>query len=117
MNHRDFYLCHFRLDLSQGRPGVANRETLNLYLMDLHRVQIRRRTPTRWIIKDLGSLYFSAMDIGLTRRDLVRFIQAYRQRPLRAVLAAESLFWRRVGKRAVRLYHNTWDRLPESLPY
>jgi heptose I phosphotransferase len=116
MNHRDFYLCHFRLDLSQGGPGVAMRKTLKIYLMDLHRVQIRRRIPTRWIIKDLGSLYFSAMDIGLTRRDLLRFMQVYRQRPLRAVLTAEPLFWRRVGERAVRLYRNTWDRLPKSLP-
>jgi heptose I phosphotransferase len=117
MNHRDFYLCHFRLDLSQGGLSRINHKALNVYLMDLHRIQIRRRTPMRWIIKDLGSLYFSAMDINLTRRDLLRFMRAYRQRPLRTVLVAESLFWRRVGKRAIRLYRNTWDRLPESLPY
>lgn len=99
MNHRDFYLCHFRLAL----PPVTKVPCL--YLMDLHRAQLRRRIPPRrWRVKDLGSLYFSAMDIGLTRRDLLRFIKTYRQQPLRQVLPRERRFWQAVQRRALRLY-------------
>jgi heptose I phosphotransferase len=100
INHRDFYLCHFRLVLSAATvPGVPC-----LYLLDLHRAQLRARTPRRWIVKDIGSLYFSALDIGLTRRDLLRFIQHYRQQPLRSVLPQEQRFWRAVHRRARQLY-------------
>ena len=96
VNHRDYYICHFLLRTPwQGEP-----EKLHLYLIDLHRVQIRKRTPYRWRVKDIGSLYFSAMDIGLTSRDLLRFIRHYRQQPLRQVLQSESEFWQDVAQRA-----------------
>jgi hypothetical protein len=102
INHRDFYLCHFCLELS---PDTTNRMAQpQLYLMDLHRAQLRRRTPRRWIVKDIGSLYFSALDIGLSRRDLLRFIRYYRGRPLGVVLRQEQRFWRAVQKRAFQLY-------------
>jgi heptose I phosphotransferase len=100
VNHRDFYICHFLIRL----PWDGTDENLRLYLIDLHRVQRRRRTPRRWIIKDLGSLWFSAMELGLSRRDLLRFVQEYRQRPLREILAEEREFWRHVQQRADALY-------------
>ncbi|MDY0358016.1 MAG: lipopolysaccharide core heptose(I) kinase RfaP, partial [Sedimentisphaerales bacterium] len=65
MNHRDCYICHFHLDISPGRDRI-DPERFHLYVIDLHRARIRRRVPTRWIVKDLAGLYFSAMDIGLT---------------------------------------------------
>lgn len=100
VNHRDFYICHFLIRL----PWDGSDENLRLYLIDLHRVQCRRRTPRRWIIKDLGSLWFSAMELGLSRRDLLRFLQQYRQRPLREILSKERKFWRHVQQRADALY-------------
>ena len=103
MNHRDFYICHFLLDISRGAAGLDPRR-LRLYLIDLHRVQIRRRTPARWRIKDLASLCFSSMDAGLSWRDRLRFVRIYRNRPLREVMAEERLFWRRVNRRAAALY-------------
>jgi heptose I phosphotransferase len=98
VNHRDFYLCHFLLD-----PASSPRAP-RLYLIDLHRAQLRQRTPERWRVKDLGALYFSAMDIGLTRRDRLRFLKIYRARPLRDILVQESGFWDKVARRAQALY-------------
>lgn len=98
VNHRDFYLCHFLFD--PASPPQAPR----LSVIDLHRAQLRRRTPERWRVKDLGALYFSAMDIGLTRRDRLRFLKIYRARPLRDILAREAGFWEKVAGRARSLY-------------
>jgi heptose I phosphotransferase len=86
VNHRDFYLCHFLLHLDP--PPTAER--FRLSLIDLHRAQLRSRTPRRWRDKDLAALYFSALTIGLTRRDLLRFLAAYFARPLRRVLSEEA---------------------------
>lgn len=93
LNHRDFYLCHI----------LRHEETGRLFLLDLHRAQIRRRVPRRWRIKDLSGLLFSAAAAGLTRRDLLRFMAAYRGRPWRAVLAEEAGLWRVVERKAIRI--------------
>lgn len=98
VNHRDFYLCHFLWDKHSAAQNPV------LYVIDLHRAQLRQRTPRRWLMKDLGALYFSAMDIGLTQRDLLRFLRVYRDQPLRAVLRDEASFWRDVLRRADKLY-------------
>ena len=109
LNHRDCYFCHFHLDRSgvSGNPQSAIRNPksteLRLYVIDLHRAQIRRRTPRRWLIKDLAGLYFSALGIGLTRTDRLRFIRAYEQKPLREVLRDRRRFWRRVERTALAL--------------
>jgi len=98
INHRDFYLNHFRL---QGE---------RLYLMDLHRAQLRASIPRRWRVKDIGALYFSAADIGLTRRDLLRFARLYTGKSLRETLREDAAFWRAVAKRAARFYRREWKR-------
>ncbi len=81
LNHRDLYLCHFLL-----RRESIQAPPPQLYLIDLHRVQRRRRVPLRWRAKDLGALWFSALEIGLTRRDLLRFFRTYAGEPLRPAL-------------------------------
>jgi len=65
-------------------------ESFRLSLIDLHRAQLRARTPRRWRDKDLAALYFSVLDIGLTKRDLLRFLAAYFVRPLRLLLREEA---------------------------
>ena len=100
VNHRDLYICHFLLQ----QPWHGDEENLHLYLIDLHRVQIRHRTPRRWRVKDVGALYFSALDTGLSQRDLLRFIRVYSQKPLRRALAEENGFWQAVTRRARALY-------------
>jgi heptose I phosphotransferase len=102
LNHRDCYLCHFHLDTVSGREPVQP-DKLRLYVIDLHRAQIRRRTPRRWLIKDLAGLYFSACDLKITKTDRLRFIRAYEQRPLRDVFPERRRFWRRVERTALAL--------------
>ncbi len=111
INHRDFYLCHFFLDRS-GQPDQHGGR-LKLSLIDLHRAQIRRRTPMRWRVKDIGELLFSALEAGLTKRDLLRFIRSYLPEgtSLRASLSRDRVFWNRVQRRAVRLYLQDHDTL------
>lgn len=102
INHRDYYLCHFLLDKQFSNDNTIDDST-ELFLIDLHRAQIRKTTPSRWIIKDIGSLYYSAMDVPLTQRDLYRFIKTYTQQPLKKALSRQPLFWSKVQQRAQRL--------------
>lgn len=99
VNHRDFYICHFLL----RQPWEGDPEQLHLFLIDLHRAQLRSRTPRRWVIKDVGSLYFSAMEIGLKKRDLLRFVRQYRGCSLRQALEDNPGFWQQVEQRAAAL--------------
>jgi heptose I phosphotransferase len=111
INHRDFYICHFLIDLRAADEKNAY-EGMHVYLIDLHRVQMRKHTPRRWIIKDIAGLFFSSMDIGLTRRDLFRFIKTYSRKPLRDALREDQEFWKRVSHRATTLYKRHFHRLP-----
>jgi heptose I phosphotransferase len=92
--HRDFYICHFMVQGDNGKQ---------LTLIDLHRALVKNNLGMRWIIKDVGSLYFSAMAIGLTRRDLLRYIRAYSGSTLRMELGKNDSFWKQVKARADRL--------------
>jgi UDP-glucose:(heptosyl)LPS alpha-1,3-glucosyltransferase len=104
INHRDYYLCHI-LTLRDGRCAASSGRTEEwLTILDLHRAQIRAKTPTRWLIKDLAGLYFSSQDIGLTHRDLLRFMKHYRKTPLRNIFKQELNFWKKVKQRADDLY-------------
>lgn len=99
VNHRDFYLCHFLLHL-EPQPTAQN---LKLSLIDLHRAQSRTQVPRRWRDKDLAGLYFSALGIGLTQRDFLRFLRVYFARPLRAILREEALLLRHLAREGQRL--------------
>jgi len=102
VNHRDFYICHFLLDISRGVLGENGQP--QLYLIDLHRAQLRRHTPLRWVIKDLAGLYFSSMEIGLTTRDRLRFMRAYRNQAIHDIVNREAIFWQKVKKRGDKLH-------------
>jgi heptose I phosphotransferase len=111
INHRDYYLCHFLLDASApvDAQNIAHRK---LHVMDLHRAQIRARVPRRWRVKDLGALYYSALDIGLTRRDVLRFLSVYFGRPLRDILRDEAALLRDIKARAGSIYRRDFGREP-----
>lgn len=100
VNHRDCYICHFLLHTDV--PVVPGR--LRLSLIDLHRAQTRQRTPLRWRNKDLAGLYFSALDIGLTRRDKLRFLRGYFRAPLREILRDEAPLLRTLERKAAKLH-------------
>lgn len=100
VNHRDCYICHFLLHTD--KPLSA--DDFRLSLIDLHRAQTRAHTPERWRNKDLAALYFSALDIGLTRRDKLRFLRAYFRQPLRQILRDEAPLLAWLERKAEKLY-------------
>lgn len=115
LNHRDFYICHFLLDISENSDRDKPSQPI-IFLIDLHRVQIRRRTPRRWRVKDIAGLYFSSMDIGLTKRDLLYFIRVYTNKPLKALLNEDKSFWRQVTKQCILVYRRNLNKSP-TLPW
>lgn len=110
INHRDFYLCHL---LVRSAAGGARE----LLVMDLHRAQHRPRVPRRWLVRDLAGLYYSSLDIGLTRTDVCRFLSRYYGVPLRDVFRKHGRMLATVAERAARLYQKAQRKgiLPRQL--
>jgi heptose I phosphotransferase len=104
INHRDYYLCHF-LRSDDVKPYQYEDP---LYLIDLHRVQMRSATPQRWLVKDLAGLFYSAFDLPLTRHDVLYFLSCYRREWIRSG-AYELLS---IADRAVSLYRKDFGREP-----
>ena len=107
VNHRDYYLCHFLLPdstVEQFAKGTRKNNSIRLYLIDLHRAQIRDELPERWRLKDLSGLYFSAMDYGFSQRDIYRFIRGYTGLPLKKALQYHQMLWQKIDKKAQKLY-------------
>lgn len=102
INHRDFYLCHFLLDIAKGRD-LVDPDSFHLYLIDLHRVQVRRQINFRARLKDLAALYFSSLEIGLTFRDYCRFLRFYENRDLRTALGGNKKLIQKIMQRGERL--------------
>jgi heptose I phosphotransferase len=100
VNHRDCYICHFLLHTDTP----VTPDSFRLSVIDLHRAQVRPAITQRWRNKDLAALYFSALDIGLTRRDKLRFLKTYFQQPLRQIIAQESALLSWLEARAEKLY-------------
>ncbi|MBS0923558.1 lipopolysaccharide core heptose(I) kinase RfaP [Providencia sp. JGM181] len=99
INHRDCYICHFLLHL----PFTENLQDLKISVIDLHRAQLRSSVPTRWRNKDLIGLYFSSLEIGLTQRDIFRFMKVYFEMPLREILKKEQRLVRISEQRAEKI--------------
>jgi heptose I phosphotransferase len=68
INHRDYYLCHILMD---------NRE--KLYVIDLHRVNVRNKVGKRWMVKDLAALLFSSLEVPVTHGQRLAFYKRYMQ--------------------------------------
>jgi heptose I phosphotransferase len=101
--HRDFYLCHFLLRCEEdGR--VDETVPPHLSIIDLHRALLKPALVSRWIQKDIAGLYFSALDIGLTRTDFFRFIKAYCKQPLRVALQQHAGLWSVVEQKAQKIW-------------
>ena len=104
VNHRDCYICHFLT------PESGDGFGRQVYVIDLHRAQIRRRVPRRYLVKDLAGLCFSSFDAGLSRHDALRFISLYSGRELRRELEENARFWGDVLKTARKLYLKEFRR-------
>lgn len=109
INHRDLYLGHFLI----SEQALARGDTdAPLHLIDLHRSQVRSRVPRRWLVKDLGGLYFSVARMNVTRRDLYRFICAYTGLPLAEALAWRPSVWEAARLEAERVYRRYYEVEP-----
>lgn len=100
LNHRDCYICHFLLEKS-------TQESLKpvLYVIDLHRAQIRKKVPFRYLVKDLAGLYFSAMTYAeLSRKDIEYFLEVYFELPLPEIFQKYGVLLDKVQKTAEKLY-------------
>ncbi len=103
INHRDLYLCHLRIAGKAGGEGLETSEP-EMFIMDLHRAQIRKKPPVRWIVKDIGSLLYSSIPFRFTQRDWLRFVETYTQRPLRSSLLQSRSLWHKVQRRGIKMY-------------
>ena len=100
-NHRDLYCCHFFI--KETEPGE-----FKVNLIDLQRVEYRRHFRSRWLVKDLGQLAYSAQTDRITRTHKMAFIKRYlgvqRLRPcdkrfIRKILAKQRWIEAQVRKR------------------
>jgi len=98
INHRDLYLCHYHLDTN------TDFKQINLSLIDLHRAQIRNEVPERWLVKDIGGLYHSAIQFGFTERDCYRFLMNYFNCSLRDLFSMNQNFMEKARRRAFSMY-------------
>ena len=114
INHRDLYICHFLLDISAETKKTPLEP--RLFLVDLHRAQMRASVPDRWQIKDIASIYFSSLDIGLTKKDVYLFLTVYFDMPLREILVQHAVLLKRIEARAIQLYRRDFKRSP-VLPF
>jgi UDP-glucose:(heptosyl)LPS alpha-1,3-glucosyltransferase len=106
INHRDFYLCHFMLD---ERSVTGD---LQITLMDLHRAQLRWHVPERWLVKDLGGLLFSSLNLDFNRRDFFRFLKVYFGSDLRSLLQQHEHRLERIVRRARATYKRDFGHAP-----
>ena len=98
INHRDLYLCHYHIDTN------TDFNQIDLSLIDLHRAQIRNEVPERWLVKDIGGLYHSAIQFGLTERDCYRFLMIYFNCSLRDLFFKYQNFLEKARSRAFSMY-------------
>lgn len=103
INHRDCYICHFLLHL----PFTENEGDLKISVIDLHRAQLRKSVPMRWRDKDLIGLYYSSLNIGLTQRDIFRFMKIYFSLPLKEILKKEQALIGKVSRKAEKIKERT----------
>ena len=100
VNHRDCYICHFLLHTDTA----ITPEQFKLSVIDLHRAQLHKKLPIRWRNKDLAALYFSVLEIGLTKRDLLRFLKTYFKASLHNIFMTEKSLLETLEKKAEKLY-------------
>jgi len=103
INHRDLYLCHFHI-VDRDWKDWSSDDEVRLPLLDLHRAQRRAKVPFRWLAKDLGALFFSAIDCEITDRDLVAFLKVYLGDDWRDQLRRNASLWTKVVSRARGFY-------------
>ena len=99
LNHRDYYLCHIFI------RTMEENEDFELFIMDLHRVDIRKRVGRRWIVKDLAALHFSSLALPIHATDRIRFLKQYLQKE--HLDTRDHFFVRQIVKKTERIARHT----------
>ena len=98
LNHRDLYLCHLHI------KEDVDFNDIKVYLIDLHRAQIRSNVPERWLVKDLGGFFHSILQFGLSEKDFYRFMTAYFECSLSELLQNRSKLLKKILNRCFSMY-------------
>ncbi len=94
LNHRDYYLCHIFVDKEE-----------ELYVIDLHRVDIRKKVGRRWLVKDLAALLFSSLEVPVTRGERLAFYKRYMR--INKLSPVDKDLIRRVVRKCARIARHT----------
>lgn len=98
LNHRDLYLCHLHI------KEDVDFNDIKVYLIDLHRAQIRSNVPERWLVKDLGGFFHSILQFGLSEKDFYRFMTTYFECSLSELLQNRSKLIKKILNRCFSMY-------------
>lgn len=98
LNHRDLYLCHLHI------KEDVDFNDIKVYLIDLHRAQIRSNVPERWLVKDLGGFFHSILQFGLSEKDFYRFMTAYFECSLSELFQNRSKLIKKILNRCFSMY-------------
>ena len=98
LNHRDLYLCHLHI------KEDIDFNNIEIFLIDLHRAQIRSIVPLRWTVKDLGGFFHSAIQFNFTERDFYRFLMTYFNCSLRELIDSHQNIIGQILDRAFSMY-------------
>jgi len=101
--HRDYYLVHIWLDAAAYEQGE-----IKLCLHDFHRALIFEKLPKRWLIKDLASLYFSAMDF-INKDEALLFFKTYFNSKSSAL---DLKLLKKIQTKAIGVYYKEHHRYP-----
>ena len=107
INHRDCYLCHFLLDKNwlddtTGLPMIS--------MIDFHRARIKSPIVKKWLIKDLGALYYSAMNTQLSQRQAWLFIKTYGSYESITAFKKDISMWRLIVEKAQSIYQRDFNK-------
>jgi heptose I phosphotransferase len=76
-------------------------QDFQLFLIDLHRMGVRKKISNTHRLKDLAALHFSSFHCGLSKKDYVCFLSIYQRY---CIMPLSSTFWQKVNARAKYLY-------------
>jgi len=99
LNHRDYYLCHIFIRNTEKSMDPE------LFVIDLHRVDIRRKVGNRWIVKDLAALNFSSLELPIHTTDRMRFFKLYLQKD--RLSGRDRPLLRQISKKTDRMARHT----------
>ena len=76
-----------------------------LYVIDLHRVNVRDKVGRRWRVKDLAALLFSSLEVPVTHGQRLAFYKRYMQ--IRRLSADDKTLIRLIVRKCDKIARHT----------